>query len=66
MLFEAPAPSRRILLGVALVCFANLLLEVVLTRIFSAMMYYHFTFLAISVAVVTVFFLLNRKGSSRS
>jgi hypothetical protein len=52
MLFEAPAPSRRILLGVALVCFSSLLLEVVLTRIFSAMMYYHFTFLAISVALL--------------
>jgi hypothetical protein len=36
---------------VALVCFANLLLEVVLTRIFSAVMFYHFTFLAISLAL---------------
>ncbi len=46
------APSRRVLLGVSLVCFANLLLEVVLTRIFSATMYYHFTFLAISLALL--------------
>lgn len=52
MVFSAPQPPRRVLLGVSLVCFANLLLEVVLTRIFSAMMYYHFTFLAISLALL--------------
>jgi hypothetical protein len=52
MLFAASPPSRRVLLGVSLVCFANLLLEVVLTRIFSAMMFYHFTFLAISLALL--------------
>jgi hypothetical protein len=45
-------PPRRVLLGISLVCFANLLLEVVLTRMFSAMMYYHFTFLAISLALL--------------
>ncbi len=44
--------SFRVLVGVSLVCFANLLLEVVLTRIFSATMYYHFTFLAISLALL--------------
>ena len=48
----ALSPPRRALLGVSLVCFANLLLEVVLTRIFSAIMYYHFTFLAISLALL--------------
>jgi hypothetical protein len=42
------------LLGIALVCFASLLLEVVLTRIFSATMYYHFTFLAIALALFGV------------
>jgi spermidine synthase len=47
----SPIPNRRVLLGVALVCFANLLLEVVLTRIFSATMFYHFTFLAIALAL---------------
>lgn len=52
MLFSAPPPPRRVLFGVSLVCFANLLLEVVLTRVFSAMMYYHFTFLAISLALL--------------
>ena len=38
--------------GVALLCFSNLLLEVVLTRLFSAMMFYHFTFLAIALALL--------------
>jgi hypothetical protein len=52
MLPPVADPPRRILFGVALVCFASLLLEVVLTRIFSAMMYYHFTFLAISLALL--------------
>lgn len=45
------APNRGVLLGVAVLCFANLLLEVVLTRIFSAVMFYHFTFLAIALAL---------------
>ncbi len=35
----------------AVVCFSNLLLEVVLTRIFSATTFYHFTFLAIALAL---------------
>jgi spermidine synthase len=43
--------DRSTLLGVALVCFANLLLEVLVTRIFSAMMFYHFTFLAVGLAM---------------
>jgi len=34
-----------------MVCFSNLLLEIVLTRLFSATMYYHFTFLAIALAL---------------
>jgi len=37
--------------ALSIVCFGNLLLEVVLTRIFSATMYYHFTFLAIAMAL---------------
>lgn len=45
-------PSKRVLAGIALLCFSNLLLEVVLTRIFSAMMFYHFTFLAIALALL--------------
>lgn len=42
------------LLGVALVCFASLLLQVVLTRIFSTTMFYHFTFVAIALALFGV------------
>jgi hypothetical protein len=45
-------PTRRVLLGVSLVCAANLLLEVSLTRIFSALMFYHFTFFAIALALL--------------
>jgi hypothetical protein len=47
-------PTRLTLYGIAVVCFASLLLEVVLTRIFSATMYYHFTFLAIALALFGV------------
>jgi len=47
-----PPPARRLLLGISLVCAANLLLEVSLTRIFSALMFYHFTFFAIAVALL--------------
>src|SRR4051794_20987500 len=54
MLSAAPAPDRRTLFGIALICFANLLLEVVLTRIFSTTMFYHFTFLSISLALFGV------------
>jgi hypothetical protein len=43
--------DRDVLLGVALVCFANLLLEVLVTRIFSATMFYHFTFMAVGLAM---------------
>jgi len=46
--------DRRLLAGVFLVCFANLQLEVVITRLFSATMYYHFTFLAIALALFGV------------
>ena len=44
---------REIILhaGVFLLCLANLMLELLLTRIFSVTMWYHFAFLAISVAV---------------
>jgi len=47
-------PGRRILLGIGLISFSNLMLEVVFTRIFSAMMFYHFTFLAIALALFGV------------
>lgn len=35
-------------------CFANLLLEVMITRLFSATMFYHFTFLAVALALFGV------------
>lgn len=43
--------DRGLLAGIFLVCFANLLLEVVITRLFSATMFYHFTFLAVALAL---------------
>lgn len=43
--------DRQLLAGVFLICFANMLLEVVITRLFSATMYYHFTFLAVALAL---------------
>src|SRR5512137_2408124 len=43
--------SRSRFLGVALVSLATLILELTLTRLFSATMFYHFAFLAISIAL---------------
>lgn len=43
--------DRATLVGIALVCFANLLLEVLITRLFSATMFYHFTFMAVGLAM---------------
>jgi hypothetical protein len=48
-----PAPlERRQLLGVLLTSLSALALEIVLTRIFSVTMWYHFAFLAISMALM--------------
>jgi spermidine synthase len=51
---RAPAViSLRILLGgLALASFAALLLELALTRLFSVVLFYHFAFLAISIALL--------------
>src|SRR5438552_8085649 len=48
-----PTPSqwREVYLCVALTTLATLLLELALTRIFSVVFYYHFVFLAISIAL---------------
>ena len=46
-----PPPSRRQLAGVALVSGSLLMTELAFTRIFSVVMYYHFAFLAISIAL---------------
>ena len=44
--------GRALLAGVALSSFSALLLEVALTRLFSVVLFYHFAFLAISVAML--------------
>jgi hypothetical protein len=44
--------SRTVILAVALVSFASLLLELGLTRLFSVVLFYHFAFFAISVALL--------------
>jgi len=43
--------ERSLLAGVAISSFAALLLELALTRLFSVVLFYHFAFLAISIAV---------------
>ena len=48
------APARRQLVGVALISSTLLMIELALTRIFSVTMYYHFAFLAISIALFGV------------
>src|SRR5579885_3019309 len=45
--------SNRVLIaGIALSSFAALLLELSLTRLFSVVLFYHFAFLAISIALL--------------
>src|SRR5215831_10035632 len=46
------APDRALLAGVALASFSALLLELALTRLFSVVLFYHFAFLAISIALL--------------
>src|SRR5438094_7957542 len=50
MMSTAP-PSRSTLAGVAFISGSLLMIELALTRIFSVVMYYHFAFLAISIAL---------------
>ena len=45
------APSRRTLLGLGIVTASTLMLQVIVTRLFSAVLAYHFSFLAISLAL---------------
>ncbi len=45
-------PERTVLTGLALTSFAALLLELALTRLFSVVLFYHFAFLAISIALL--------------
>src|SRR2546428_10499778 len=45
-------PERTLLSGIGLSSFAALLLELGLTRLFSVVLFYHFAFLAISIALL--------------
>src|ERR1700727_2907761 len=45
-------PQSTLLAGLALTSFAALLLELALTRLFSVVLFYHFAFLAISIALL--------------
>jgi hypothetical protein len=45
-------PDKTLLSGLALTSFAALLLELALTRLFSVVLFYHFAFLAISIALL--------------
>ncbi len=45
-------PDRTLLAGLALTSFSALLLELALTRLFSVVLFYHFAFLAISIALI--------------
>src|SRR6476469_7159445 len=44
--------ERTLVAGIALGSFATLLLELALTRLFSVVLFYHFAFLAISIALL--------------
>src|ERR1043165_1258556 len=48
----SPTISRTVIFAVALVSFSSLLLELALTRLFSVVLFYHFAFFAISVALL--------------
>src|ERR1700735_1324363 len=45
-------PEKTLLAGLALTSFGALLLELALTRLFSVVLFYHFAFLAISIALL--------------
>src|SRR5882672_9445684 len=49
---RAEIPEKTLLAGLALTSFATLLLELSLTRLFSVVLFYHFAFLAISIALL--------------
>src|SRR5439155_16578952 len=64
------SPSSRQLFAVGLISATLLMTELALTRIFSVIMYYHFAFLAISIALFGlsasgVFAYVNRKWLDR-
>lgn len=49
---SAQISNRLVMVAVALVSFASLLLELAMTRLFSVVLFYHFAFFAISVALL--------------
>jgi spermidine synthase len=49
---QIKTPERTLLVGIGLSSFAALLLELGLTRLFSVVLFYHFAFLAISIALL--------------
>ena len=49
---NAPIRSKVLATGIALSSFSALLLELGLTRVFSVVLFYHFAFLAISIALL--------------
>ena len=49
---QAPSRGRILAAGIALSSFSALLLELGLTRLFSVVLFYHFAFLAISIALL--------------
>jgi spermidine synthase len=49
---HAEIPEHVVLMGVGLTSFAALLMELALTRLFSVVLFYHFAFLAISIALL--------------
>ncbi len=49
---NAEVSTRRELAGILVMSFASLLLELALTRLFSVILFYHFAFLAISIALL--------------
>ncbi|MBI2682330.1 MAG: hypothetical protein HYX26_03795 [Acidobacteriales bacterium] len=51
-MLSSPTGSSRTLAAIALVSFSSLLLELGMTRLFSVVLFYHFAFLAISVALL--------------
>lgn len=49
---QTPTSDHAVMMAVALVSFASLLLELAMTRLFSVVLFYHFAFFAISVALL--------------
>src|SRR5580700_9372214 len=52
VLSSTKIPERTLLVGLGLTSFGALLLELALTRLFSVVLFYHFAFLAISIALL--------------